>query len=106
MKEIDLVEKVESAHKEYDPVVISEGVSITSVRDIKDGVVSVEGNVNRNGKNIGRYVYNEEQGRLFVNVTLEDMERTTMLDITETITAIVMKLVPKQEEAGDQPEGE
>lgn len=98
MKEIELIEKNESAHKEYDTLQISEGIGISASRDIKDGVVSIEGNIVRSNKNIGRFVFSESQGRLFVNCEVEDMLRSTRLEIVETVTSIITQLTPAEEE--------
>ena len=93
MKEIDLVGKAASTHEEYQPVNLAEGVSITAICDVRDGVVSVEGTIDRNGKNLGRYTYNEDQNRMFINYATDDLERTTKLDILETVSSLINKIV-------------
>lgn len=104
MKEIEMIEKVESAHIEYEPVSISEGINISATRDINGGVVAIEGNITRNGKNLGRYVFNEGQNRFFVNADIDDMKRSTKLEIAETIAALITKLTPEEAPEEDSEE--
>ena len=98
MKEIELREKVESAHKEYDPIEIGEGVSVDATRDVVNGSYVVEGNITKNDNNIGRFTMNEKQSRLFVNLTCDGLKRNTIRDTAETITSIMLQLIPAEEE--------
>lgn len=98
MKEIQLEEKNKSAHKDYDPVELSENVKIEVSSDVAGDNLSVEGTVSRNNKGIGRFVLNEGQGRMFINVNLDDLKRNTEREIAETIASIILQLIPAEEE--------
>ena len=102
MKEITLTEKTQSAHMDFAPVEISEGITIEASRDIHDDSYVVEGNLKKNGKDFGRFVLNENQGRYFVNAPLDDLKRNTKREIVETVAAIILNLIPEdtEEEAG------
>lgn len=106
MKEIELTEKSNSAHKEFDPVSCGEDVTIDAVRDIKDEKYSVEGNINRKNKNLGRYVFDETNGRVFINVDTSDLKRNTSRDIVETVASLILQLVPEAEEAPEEEAAE
>lgn len=96
MKEIELTGKTQSEHNEFAPVEISENITIEVSRDIRDESYVVEGNLKRNGKDAGRFVVNEDQGRFFVNIPIEDVNRNTKREIVETIAAIVLNLLPEE----------
>ena len=96
-KNIQLTEVAESAHKTYAPVEIGDGITISATRDIKDDKFQVEGNVEKEGKNIGRYVFSEEQGRMFVNIQIDGISRNTSRDIADTINSMILQLVPEAE---------
>ena len=82
MKEIELNEITESAHKDYAPVELSNGISVSASRDVKDDTYLV--------------VMDEEHGRLFVNVNSDDLPRNSKREIVETISAIILQLVPEE----------
>ena len=104
MKEIALEEKNKSAHKDYDPVELSENVKVEVASDAVGDNLSVEGAVTRNEKNIGRYVLNESQTRLFVNVNIDGLKRNTAREITETIASIILQLIPEEQEEENENE--
>ena len=97
MKEIQLTEITESAHKAYAPVEIGEDININAVRDIKDEKYAVEGGIDQKGKNIGRYVFNEDQGRIFMNVEIDGLSRNSSREIVETVSALILQLIPASE---------
>lgn len=96
MKEIELNEITESAHKDYAPVELSNGITISASRDVKDDTYLVEGTIKKGQKDIGRFVMDEEHGRLFVNVNSDDLPRNSKREIVETISAIILQLVPEE----------
>lgn len=98
MKKIVLKEKNQSAHKDFDPVEISEGVTIEILHDIHNDNYVVEGNLNKNGKDFGRFALNENQGRYFVNIPLDGLKRNTKREIVEAVTAIMLNLIPEETE--------
>lgn len=100
MAEINLHEKSQSAHQDYDPIVLSENVKIEASRDIIGSSYAVEGTIEIGGKKNGRFVFNENQGRLFVNCPLDDLKRNTRREIIETVASLILTLVP---EAVDTP---
>jgi len=109
MKEFELTEKTNNAHKEYDPVSCGEDVSIGIIRDINDGKYKVEGNIDRKNKNIGRYVFEEgeNKGRFFINVDTSDLKRSTAREITEAVASLILQLIPETDpDAGEEPEAE
>lgn len=109
MKEFELTEKTNNAHKEYDPVSCGEDVSIGIIRDINDEKYKVEGNIDRKNKNIGRYVFEEgkNKGRLFINVDTSDLKRSTAREITEAVASLILQLIPETDpDAGEEPEAE
>lgn len=104
MKEFELTEKTNNAHKEYDPVSCGEDVKIGVVRDIKNEKYNVEGNIDRKTKNIGRYSYDEsnEHSHLFVNVDLSDLKRSTAREITEAVASLILQLIPVAEAEAEE----
>jgi len=96
MKEIELVETTQSAHKDYEPVELNNGISVTSSRDVRNDTYTVEGNVQKGGKDIGRYVFDEVNGRMFVNVNADDLSRNDKREVIETIASIMLQLVPAE----------
>ena len=109
MKEFELTEKTNNAHKEYDPVSCGEDVSIGIIRDINDEKYKVEGNIDRKNKNIGRYAFEEgeNKGRLFINVDTSDLKRSTAREITEAVASLILQLIPETDpDAGEEPEAE
>lgn len=106
MKEIDLPLKNKSEHQDVGPIMLSENVKIEGVYDIAQDKYTVECTITRNEKNIGRFTFNEGQGRLFVNCELDDIKRNTKREIVEDIASIILQLVPMAadipvEEAGE-----
>lgn len=97
MKEFELTEKTNNAHKEYDPVSCGEDVSIGVVRDIKNESYSVDGNIDRKGRNIGRYVYDEQTKRVFFNCDTSDIKRSTAREIIESVTSLILQLIPEND---------
>ena len=96
MAKINLEEKNKSAHNDFNPVELSENVSVEPSRDVKNGYYAVEGNIMRNEKNIGRFVYDETGNRLFVNVSIDDLSRNTRRSIVEAVADIILGLVPEE----------
>ena len=95
MGKINLEEKNKSAHNDFNPVELSEGITIEPSRDVKNGNYAVEGNVIRNEKNIGRFVYDETGNRIFINVSADDIARNTRRAIVESVSDIILSLVPE-----------
>lgn len=95
MAEITLTEIAESAHKAYAPVEVGNGISVSAVRDIKNEKYHVEGSIDKAGKNIGRYVMSEEQGRMFINVQLDGLDRNDGRNIVDTISSLILQLIPE-----------
>lgn len=98
MKEIELSEKSNNTHVDFEPVEIGENISISSSRSIRNGSYVIEGNVNNGENSIGRFVMDDRDGRLFVNVKLDGLEQSTKSEIVETISAILVKLIPNDVE--------
>lgn len=97
MKEIELNEITQSAHKDYAPVELSDGVTVESSRDVKDGVYIVEGSVKKGTKDIGRFVFDEEHGRFYVNVSSDEIGRNAKRETIEAVASIILQLVPAEE---------
>lgn len=98
MKEIELSEKSNNTYVDFEPVEIGENISISSSRSIRNGSYVIEGNVNNGENSIGRFVMDDRDGRLFVNVKLDGLEQSTKSEIVETISAIIVKLIPSNVE--------
>lgn len=96
-----LEEKKKSAHKDYDPIVLSENLKINVFSDVVDNKISVEGTLKNGDKIVGRFTFNdnENQNRLFANVNLENMKRNTAREVTEAIASIIMQLVPAEDDS-------
>ena len=104
MKEIALKKRNKSAHEDYDPVELSENVMVEVDSNAVGDNLSVEGAVTRNEKNIGRYVLNESQTRLFVNVNIDGLKRNTAREIIETIASLILQLIPEEQEENENEE--
>ena len=95
MKKIQLTQKAESAHKEFDPVALSENVSMTVIRDVKDGNISIDFDFTKGEQNIGRANLNERTGRVFVNLNTDNLQRNTMREMIEAMASLMLDLVPE-----------
>ena len=100
MKEIQLSEKSNNTHVDYEPVEISQGIAIASSRGVRNGNFVIEGNINQGEDPIGRFVMDDKDGRLFVNVKLDSLTHSTKKEIVEAISAILVGLIPDDEVEG------
>lgn len=95
MKEIELSEKNNNAYVDYAPVEVGENVTVESSRGNKNGSIVIDGTVKRSDDGIGRFVMDDKDGRLFVNVKVDGLKYATKRGIMETVAAIIMQLLPK-----------
>ena len=98
MKEIDLPLKNKRVNEDFGPIELSENVKIEGTYDISNDKYVVEGEVTRNEKKLGRFTYNDDQNRIFVNINTGDLKRNTRIEVMSAITAIVTKIVPAEAE--------
>ena len=98
MKEIQLSEKSNNTHVDFAPVEISENISIAASRGVKNGNYVIEGNINKDDDPIGRFVMDDKDGRFFANVKLDGLAHSTKKEIVETISAILVQLIPNDVE--------
>ena len=98
MKEIDLPLKNKRVNEDFGPIELSENVKIEGTYDIDNDKYAVEGEVTRNEKKLGRFTYNDNEKRIFVNINTEDLKRNTRIEIVSAITSIVTKIVPVEAE--------
>lgn len=98
MKEIQLSEKKNSSLMEFEPVTVGEGITIESRRSIQDGNCVIDGTINSDGKNIGRFTMNDKEDRLFVNVKTDKLDHATKCELVEAVASIIVQLTPADEE--------
>ena len=98
MKEIQLSEKSNNTHVDYEPVEISENISIAASRSVRNGSYVIEGNLTRDDDAFGRFVMDDKDGRFFVNVKLDGLANSTKKEIVETISAILVGQIPNDVE--------
>ena len=94
MKEIQLSEKSNNTHVDFAPVEIGENISIAASRSVRNGNYVIEGNINQGEDSIGRFVMDDRDGRLFMNVKLDGLDHPTKSEIVETVSAIIVQLIP------------
>ena len=97
MTKINLTKKSQSSHEDFETKV-SENVTIEVSSDVKDGKRTVEGTIHVGEKeNVGRFVMSESQGRLFVNMPTDNIDRKEVRGIVAAISDIILQIIPEEE---------
>lgn len=98
MGKIELKRKTEREHKEYDPIVLSDSVVITVTRDINAGAITVEGEAYQGEKRLGRFMWSEQQKRIFFNFETDGVKRNTLRELMDALTQVCLELVTPEED--------
>ena len=95
MSKIQLTQKTEREHKEYDPITLSENVTMSVTRDQDAGLITVEMEITKEDAKPSRIMFSERQGRMFWNLNTDGMSRNTVREIVEVASQLILDLVPE-----------
>ena len=98
MSKIQLTQKTEREHKEYDPIMLNDNVVVKVSRDVNAGVITIEGEATQGEKNLGRILWSEQQSRIFFNLNIDGVKRNTVRELMDALSQVCQELVTPEEE--------
>ncbi len=96
MSDIQLEEKSNRTHKEYESVELSENVSIEAIVDIADELISVAGGVAKGDNRLGYFNLSSNEGKMIVNLSIGNLKCNTVREVVSAIATVILQLMPEE----------
>lgn len=96
MSDIQLEEKSNRTHKEYESVELSENVSIEAIVDIADELISVAGGVAQGDNRLGYFNLSSNEGKMIVNLSIGNLKCNTVREVVSAIATVILQLMPEE----------